>query len=334
MIPQRISWIDVARGIGIILVIYAHELSADSYRYLLYAFHMPLFFFLSGIVFHVKKDESFLTLVKKSTKSILFPYFLFAILSYGLWFIDVRLNVTINELLRQFYGILYGNSNNGFLVFNNVLWFLPCLFVVKIVFGVFTKITTRKTNIALFLFIFSVIGFISSFYFSNIKLPLSAETALTAVVFFGLGFLWSNQSEKFISFFQKKAWIIFFVLLVLYIFFAQENYNLYGLQIDMRMNRLNNYFFFYLAAMSGILSVIAGSMLINKNHLLEYIGKNSLILFVWHLIVFSYFNRILKMFIDAETINSIRVMYLSPIYTVFSIVVILSFAILIRKIKR
>jgi fucose 4-O-acetylase-like acetyltransferase len=61
-ITQRTDWVDYAKGIGIILVVYAHLLSSgyhgglaiNTHFFLLsdsiiYSFHMPLFFFLSGL---------------------------------------------------------------------------------------------------------------------------------------------------------------------------------------------------------------------------------------------------------------------------------------------
>src|SRR5438552_3015287 len=82
---QRISWIDVCRGIGIILVIYAHGLGTDRYRYVFYAFHMPLFFFLSGVVYNRSKHTELFPYVKKTIKNTLWPFFLFAFISYLLW---------------------------------------------------------------------------------------------------------------------------------------------------------------------------------------------------------------------------------------------------------
>ncbi len=59
---QRINWVDYAKGIGIILVVYAHLLSSGLHAGLaipehffllsdstVYGFHMPLFFFLAGL---------------------------------------------------------------------------------------------------------------------------------------------------------------------------------------------------------------------------------------------------------------------------------------------
>ncbi|MGN0524124.1 MAG: acyltransferase family protein [Eubacterium sp.] len=60
VVAKRIEWIDIAKGIGIILVVTAHT-QMPSYslfdgnnnilRLLIYSFHMPLFFFLSGMCF-------------------------------------------------------------------------------------------------------------------------------------------------------------------------------------------------------------------------------------------------------------------------------------------
>lgn len=51
MTKERISSIDILKGIGIILVMLGHALPHDSFvRTLIYTFHMPLFFWCSGLV--------------------------------------------------------------------------------------------------------------------------------------------------------------------------------------------------------------------------------------------------------------------------------------------
>ena len=51
---NRILWIDAAKGIGLLCVILGH-LGVPYLSTLVYTFHMPLFFFLSGIVFSGSK---------------------------------------------------------------------------------------------------------------------------------------------------------------------------------------------------------------------------------------------------------------------------------------
>ncbi len=52
---KRLDFIDIAKGIGIILVVTGHLLPvAAGLHVLIYSFHMPLFFFLSG--FFLRQD--------------------------------------------------------------------------------------------------------------------------------------------------------------------------------------------------------------------------------------------------------------------------------------
>lgn len=48
---KRIDWIDVAKGIGIILMVMGHTSMPDAINRWIYSFHMPLFFLLSGLLF-------------------------------------------------------------------------------------------------------------------------------------------------------------------------------------------------------------------------------------------------------------------------------------------
>lgn len=45
---NRLNYMDTAKGIGVILVILAHNLLPTSLSNAIYAFHMPLFFIISG----------------------------------------------------------------------------------------------------------------------------------------------------------------------------------------------------------------------------------------------------------------------------------------------
>ena len=53
---SRIPMIDVAKGIGIILVVIGHTNLPTLVMNLIYAFHVPLFFVLSGMVFNMNKS--------------------------------------------------------------------------------------------------------------------------------------------------------------------------------------------------------------------------------------------------------------------------------------
>ena len=88
----RIEWIDIARGIGIVLVVYGHairgQISAHLYPAsaaiklqdaLIYSFHMPLFFFLSGL-FIGKKSAANVQFFKSRMLLIAYPYIIWSII--------------------------------------------------------------------------------------------------------------------------------------------------------------------------------------------------------------------------------------------------------------
>ena len=70
--------IDVAKGIAIFLVILGHTKFIG--RDYIYLFHMPLFFFLSGMVYNEKYDEKPVEFILKKIKSLYVPYVLYNVL--------------------------------------------------------------------------------------------------------------------------------------------------------------------------------------------------------------------------------------------------------------
>ena len=65
---QRDTYLDIAKAIGILMVIYAHVSLSGILYTTFYAFHIPLFFVVAGMTFNNKKHTSFKTfaLIKPS----------------------------------------------------------------------------------------------------------------------------------------------------------------------------------------------------------------------------------------------------------------------------
>ena len=76
---KRIEYLDIARGIGILLVVLGHndfEAISLFIHQVIYSFHIPLFFFLSGYFINI--SIPFFDFVKKRFNALLKP-FLFTI---------------------------------------------------------------------------------------------------------------------------------------------------------------------------------------------------------------------------------------------------------------
>lgn len=301
-------------------------------RHILYAFHMPLFFFLSGVVFRPAKYKEFFPFLWKNIVTILIPYFIFAFLSYLVWLTGRSHLPSYIDMGNHILNILYGNSSGLF--FNVVLWFLPCLFITKVLFWGIYKLFPTSKQLSVVLIIISIIGYITSLLFPGIKLPLGIETAITAVVFFGVGYLWHLYGQSVSQKINLSSPLLILILLMIMISLAQINFQMYGYQIDMRLNKYSNFFLFYIAALSGIFAVVLFSLKVNSQRVLEYIGKNSLTLFVWHIIVFTYLSQFTHMFIDNKTFTSLRNYYIAPIFTIVATILILTGLKIYQKIKK
>ena len=75
---ERVKWIDSLRGFAIVLVILGHAGIPQTMRIWIYSFHIPLFFFISGYVFSLKKVNNFKEFLIKKIKGIVIPLICFS----------------------------------------------------------------------------------------------------------------------------------------------------------------------------------------------------------------------------------------------------------------
>ena len=74
---MRIDSLDILKGIGIILVVVGHMIGNQLYiRPWIYAFHMPLFFMLSGYCFNIAKHPQLLPFAVSRVCTPFFQYLL------------------------------------------------------------------------------------------------------------------------------------------------------------------------------------------------------------------------------------------------------------------
>lgn len=74
---QRDSALDIVRAFGIILMIMGHVGFGDNFSHFIHAFHMPLFFIVSGYLLSIPKGPQWY--IKKAVKMVS-SYFIFAII--------------------------------------------------------------------------------------------------------------------------------------------------------------------------------------------------------------------------------------------------------------
>ena len=156
---ERLNWVDVFKGLAIILIVLGHVLRFGVLHKFAYYFHVPAFFFIAGVV--AKRKEFNKSFVWTQFKRLMIPYYTFGIISIAVYLVlgSVAANIldvySTNGILKNILMLLYGNS---IIPFNAPLWFLPALFVTNILYQLLCAVmrTTllRKNYLSIYLSIY------------------------------------------------------------------------------------------------------------------------------------------------------------------------------------
>jgi len=156
---MRDNSVTIAKGIAIILMVLAHTYFSKYGFILIYMFHMPLFFFMSGYCFKEKYLDDAQPYLKRRVSGIYWPY-----LKWSLFFLMIHnicfyTNIYSDEFgFRGKTSVLYSTSDflsHGISIVTKMggheqllggYWFLKSLFVGSIIFLVCRKLL-RKTPI-------------------------------------------------------------------------------------------------------------------------------------------------------------------------------------------
>ena len=88
MSQNRNRWLDIAKGIAIILMVAGHTPIPSVMSHFIYAFHMPLFFISSGLVSNYEK-YSLVDYIKHKSYTLLLPFVCYStIVAFLMYFIS------------------------------------------------------------------------------------------------------------------------------------------------------------------------------------------------------------------------------------------------------
>lgn len=218
----RIEFIDVAKGIGIICVMFGH-LGCSMIDRVVFTFHMPLFFLISGYFLKIKTP--FNVFVNHGAKRLLIPYYATGgAICFLLFWADVVRGMKENilpDFLDTLISILYGScfAVSDYVKGIGAIWFLWALFWATII----VKIFIQYKNSAIYVLLLAVIAYVSSQYF---WLPLSIQPGACAAVFVYIGAKLQQIDLKYFN----NIWLIF----VSVIAFCIEI--IMGIRVDMAKN--------------------------------------------------------------------------------------------------
>lgn len=132
---KRLDYNDLAKSLGMLTIIWGHVRLGDWSNAFVYAWHIPLFFFLSGMVFNKNKYDDFKTFFVKKVKSLLIPYAIFSFLTWCVWAsFSFVTHAKVDSYWMPLVQTFIAQGSGGYLVHNVPLWFVTCLFMMEIVY--------------------------------------------------------------------------------------------------------------------------------------------------------------------------------------------------------
>ena len=128
---NRIEYIDFAKALGMLTIMWGHIVIGESTKFV-YAFHIPLFFFLSGMVFCPDRyNNSFPLFVKRKIQTLILPYFIYSVITWGIWAVFSYLtHSTVASYWAPLFETFIARGSGGYLIHNVPLWFIPCLLCI------------------------------------------------------------------------------------------------------------------------------------------------------------------------------------------------------------
>lgn len=302
---KRIAWIDNARAFSILFIVIGHTIADGILHSYVFSFHVPIFFFLSGVTFSTKKSP--LEFVKDKFKRLLIPYWIFSLISIFIYIFlgnavlqnsdSNREMLTVKECLL---GMLWGTRNSGWMDWNRPLWFLPCLFVLLVAVYFIKKFLMKDSEkmypLWIFLIISIVLFFVMRFNNWTPLLPFGILQALNALPFFIAGII----TKKILYSKKTDLKIHIAIKLLLSIAFIAAGAYVNTLNSEVVSFAADHFGISWIYMLSAVLSIIGWCLLSSTFELkfVGYVGRNTMPILLMHKFPILFFSFI--PFMDAD----------------------------------
>lgn len=292
-IEQRLLWLDILKGFGIILVVLGHVYQNQTCHSFVYSFHMPLFFMAAGWLYKARPVKAY---SMHRFFTVMVPYFSFGLITLIYWqLIERYFRSSDMSFVSSLIGLMRGEYN--FLDFNVHLWFLPCFFLTVIIYNGLRNVIGRRGT-------YIIAGVLSAMYVVSVytvalpSLPWGLDRVCQYIGFYTIG-NWMNEwnimsqcglNEKVE---RKPVWIVIASVLLFLVF---------GLSM---LNLTTGIFWFITGTIGtvaiGIFSIILSGVTTILNSLISFLGQISLVVLCVHGPVYRVISKIMSVIIGRET---------------------------------
>lgn len=178
---KKLEWINILKGLGIMMVVYAH-MTSGFVRDFFFLFHMPLFFIIAGYLFRPNADLR--AYLGRKSLHLLVPYgFFMALLYMPVLYQSLDDDQALSQALLDM--VLGGRALiSGLAAF----WFVTCFWATQQLFNVLlTRLSLRTTGIVML----AMLGLatVNQWFFRELWLIGNFNVILMAAPCFYLGHL-------------------------------------------------------------------------------------------------------------------------------------------------
>tara|TARA_B110000238_G_scaffold198604_1_gene243593 strand:- start:4828 stop:5742 length:915 start_codon:yes stop_codon:yes gene_type:complete len=260
----KVNWVDSLKGFAIILVVLGHISSPLSS--LIYSFHMPLFFIASG--FFLNPTNELKSELIKSFKRLFKPFFIYLTLGFIIEFLK-RFYLNREQLkLEDFTGALvYMDYDRLLGTYAFVLWFLPALFIGKTIIYLILKYSRFLILEILLIAIAFLIGY-------NFNFPFAIDDGLISAPYIFIGYYFYKNKDVLTN--KTTAVVLLIPLILISLIYGVPDLNMSTKYFEAILINL-----IWTCTLSLLLFILFSKLKFNLKAL-EYLGINSLIIFLIH----------------------------------------------------
>ncbi len=274
---DRLVYLDFAKGIGIILVVWAHALGPFSDY--INSFHMPYFFFISGMLY--KGDRNITRYAKSKVKSLLLPFWVYNLMVYPVFFVlHYWKQWSAVVFIRDIIEIIITIDKSPFL---GATWFLASLFWISVIIHAVYRFMHKHNICDFWLLAGGIVTLITGL---EITFPYRISRTLICSGFYVFGYIYNKYVSKHIA--GPVKFIVAIVMLVISLVLANK------FPASLSTNEYDNKVTFVLGALCALLFFIYLSRqlaVLNNNMLVQhicYLGKESLNIVIWQFLTFRF----------------------------------------------
>lgn len=311
---KRINFIDVSKALLIYLVFLGHiERYGDAISTIIFSFHMPAFFIISGFFFtppHTKvlllrKESEFTTFLIKDIWRTIIPYFIFATIGIIIHLLNGHFFMFGKEMLKQIFIKCQPDYT-----YTGAGWFLISMFFAYIwmyfYFMFFSHFDKWVKFIVLLLCFYCAANILSiNRGFGVERLPFKLDSSIMSFIFMLFGYY--MRRYNIVELIIKNKFFSIFLFIAYWPLMRINGW------VNLANCSYNNFIFYFIESICGTMLLFVFSYYISKVYMIRKIfadiGRTTLPMFMMHGMFLSYTITKLKINVGVDVVRPMSFIY-------------------------